>query len=87
MWMMHVFCARCRSYITTEIDSEINARAVVVAGSHNAAQRRITVDGQTRTLKEWAARLGIPLPSLHARLSKGWSERGAVTTPFGGAKN
>jgi hypothetical protein len=42
---------------------------------------RITVNGETLCLSEWAERTGIDVRTLWARLKKGWSESAAVTTP------
>lgn len=43
---------------------------------------RITVDGLTLTVVEWARRLGISEQTIHNRLCDGWSEQDAVFTPI-----
>ena len=45
--------------------------------------RLITFDGKTRTLQDWATHTGINQPSLHYRLSAGWSIKDALTVPVG----
>lgn len=44
--------------------------------------RRITWNGETHTLKEWASRLGGTHSALTGRLHQGWSEHDAIATPF-----
>lgn len=45
---------------------------------------RITIDGVTRTVTEWAEFRGLKLITLHFRLARrGWSERDAVMLPVG----
>lgn len=50
---------------------------------HGRPARRFTVHGQTRTLNEWAAMLGLTNIALQARLRKGWTIEQAVTVPKG----
>lgn len=42
---------------------------------------RLTVDGATKTLHEWASEKGINPRTLQKRLNSGWSHQNAVTTP------
>lgn len=51
-----------------------------------ASMRRrfgVTIDGVTMTYSEWAARAGISLNSLKARIAAGWDMKRAVTEPRG----
>lgn len=41
----------------------------------------LTLDGKTRSLNDWARRLGISPNVLHSRLHAGWSVERALTTP------
>lgn len=43
--------------------------------------RRITWQGETKCLSEWAEQLGINYKTMHTRLSNGWSVQRAFTTP------
>lgn len=45
--------------------------------------RRITVDGVTRTLVEWAKHSGLPSDVIRHRLNVGWPVAKAVTEPSG----
>jgi hypothetical protein len=47
----------------------------------------LTVDGVTRPLPEWADLCGISHKVICLRLHRGWSAKGAVTTPIRGAKS
>ena len=42
------------------------------------ASRRITLNGRTQCLAEWAAELGVPAPTIHGRLARGWSVERAL---------
>jgi len=46
------------------------------------SNRRIAVDGVTRTLAEWAERSGIPYKTVHARLKAGALPRDAIFQPL-----
>lgn len=43
--------------------------------------RRVTFNGETLSLPEWAARVGITRESLRDRLDSGWTVEMAMTTP------
>jgi hypothetical protein len=45
--------------------------------------RRITIDGVTRCVTEWAEVCGIDSSIIQTRLQKGWDEKLAVTAPIG----
>jgi len=53
--------------------------------SQQARNRRnnrvVTFNGDTKILSEWADAAGIPVNTLHNRLSRGWSVARALTTP------
>jgi hypothetical protein len=49
-----------------------------LAAEDEVRKRKITVDGRTRTLREWAQHSGVPLNTLYQRLHAGWTEREAV---------
>jgi hypothetical protein len=44
--------------------------------------RRVTIDGQTMLLCEWADHLGLSRSTVLGRVSKGWSEVEAILTPI-----
>jgi DNA-binding XRE family transcriptional regulator len=46
---------------------------------HNGWGRKLTYQGETITLQEWGARLGIPTSTIHRRLARGWSVERALT--------
>lgn len=45
--------------------------------------RRLTLDGETRLIVEWAEHTGIPVGTLHGRLKHGWPIRRVLTEPVG----
>lgn len=47
---------------------------------------RLTCQGRTMLMVEWAEETGIPLGTLHARLKRGWPEERAILTPVRRAK-
>lgn len=43
--------------------------------------RVITVDGESKTMAEWAEISGLKLTTIWARIAKGWDEKAAVSVP------
>lgn len=50
--------------------------------SNRRSSRLLTCGGVTKTLKQWAADLGVTSTAIRARLRQGQSESQALTTPF-----
>lgn len=48
---------------------------------NRSSNRRLKVDGETKTLVEWSECSGIPSDILSKRLAIGWTEKRAVSTP------
>lgn len=48
--------------------------------------RRLTFDGRTQTMAEWARELGMGVTTLHERLDMGWSIERALTTSVRGRR-
>jgi hypothetical protein len=44
--------------------------------------RHITHDGQTLTVSQWAAAVGLKAATIYTRLHNGWSPAAAITTPL-----
>jgi hypothetical protein len=57
------------------------ATAKEQANNWKTRNRRITYNGETLTVPQWAERLGLTRESLRDRLDSGWSIERAVTTP------
>lgn len=47
------------------------------------SNRKLTLNGVTRLLIEWAEETGIPMKYIHKRLDRGWSIQRALTQPVG----
>ena len=46
--------------------------------------KELTYNGETKTIKEWAAELEMPWPTLYDRVNRnGWSVEDAIETPLG----
>lgn len=52
-------------------------------GVNMRSNRLLTVDGETLTVVEWAARTGIGEGAIRSRIQRGWSDRDAVTFDVG----
>lgn len=50
--------------------------------SNRSTNRYLTYQGRTLNVTEWSAEIGISREVLYNRLSKGWSEERALTTPL-----
>lgn len=44
--------------------------------------RRITYNGETKTVPQWAAEIGINPSTIHSRLNSGWSVEKTLTDPL-----
>lgn len=51
---------------------------------NRSVARRLTVDGLTKSVKDWADAIGLRYHTLLARLDSGMEHRRAVTMPLGG---
>lgn len=50
--------------------------------------KELTFNGKTQTIKEWAAELEMPWPTLYDRVNRnGWSTEEALTIPLGGRRS
>ena len=50
----------------------------------NLRIRELTYAGKTQTIREWAAELDMPWPTLYDRINRnGWSVEEALCTPLG----
>lgn len=52
--------------------------------SNNQRKNRfVTISGQTKTLAQWAAEIGIKYVTARSRIRYGWSDDDALTIPTG----
>lgn len=50
--------------------------------------KELTFEGRTQTIKEWAAELEMPWPTLYDRINRnGWTVEEALTIPLGGRRS
>jgi hypothetical protein len=54
--------------------------------NNKSSNRIIAHNGDTKTLEQWAAAIGIGASGLHARFARGWSTEKALSTPPRGKK-
>jgi hypothetical protein len=61
-----------------------NCRWITLAAQqrNRTNNHKLTIDGQSRTLTEWAERSGVGEGTIRYRLSRGWSAGQAVNTPL-----
>ena len=59
-----------------------------VQSNNTCRNHYITVDGDTKTISQWAEKVGIPSRTIAARINVlGWPPQEAVLTPLRGARN
>lgn len=58
----------------------------ITQGRNKRNNRKITVDGSTRCLSEWAELTGLKRETISRRLALGWSPNDAVSVKLRGAK-
>lgn len=51
-------------------------------GTNRRNNRIITIDGVSHTATEWEKLNGMKHGTIYNRISKGWTEYDAITTPF-----
>lgn len=52
-----------------------------VQANNTRKNRFITIDGETKTVAQWARVYGVNPDLIHCRIRRGWSEQDAVTVP------
>lgn len=57
------------------------ATRAVQARNHRR-NRRVTINGETRLISDWANHFGIILTTVYSRLGKGWNEADALSKPL-----
>lgn len=50
-------------------------------GNNTRVNHRITLDGKTQTMSQWADEMGVKPRLIAVRLARGWNEEEAVRTP------
>lgn len=66
---------------TQEEETKKKPRA---AKRENLKIKELTYHGETKTIKEWAAEIEMPWPTLYDRVNRnGWSTEEAIETPLG----
>ena len=74
---------------TEEVKPEEPAKPKTTARKPKSLKvTEITYKGETKSLKEWAAELQIPYPTLYDRINRnGWSIEDAIRIPLGVSRN
>lgn len=50
----------------------------------NLKIKELTYNGETKSIKDWAAKIGMPTPTLYDRVNRnGWTVEEAIETPLG----
>ena len=71
----------------TEEPSESNSEAPKEVKKPSLKIKDLTYDGKTQSIKEWAAELEMPWPTLYDRVNRnGWTVEEALTIPLGGRR-
>ena len=55
-----------------------------VQANNRSKNKRLTLNGETKTLSEWADIVEIPYDTLKRRSLSGWSDEKTLTTPLRG---
>ena len=71
----------------TKAPSESDSDAPKEVKKPSLKIKELTYDGKTQSIKEWAAELEMPWPTLYDRVNRnGWSVEEALTIPLGGRR-
>lgn len=52
-----------------------------IQANNTSQNKKLTFDGETKTLSEWADLVDIPYDTIKRRIQCGWSDEKALTTP------
>lgn len=58
----------------------------IIQANNKRNNRRLTLNGKTMTVSQWASALGINASTLHSRLCSGWGTEKALSTPTSKSK-
>jgi len=75
-WLVHSFCLDCDAWRDVILHPSLNHK-----NTSATAQALFTCNGQTKSLKEWAAFNGMTIDGLRQRLYRGWTMQRAIETP------
>lgn len=71
-----------------EVEEEIEEEEPKAIKKPSLKIKELTYDGRTQTIKEWAAELEMPWPTLYDRVNRnGWTVEEALTIPLGGRRS
>lgn len=75
------WCGQCVE--CTALGRKLNCRwaSWMTQARNTRHNRRISIGGVTKCVSEWAETMGLPRETIYRRLSSGWSDEAAVTTP------
>lgn len=67
-----------------EVSEETKQNAKPKAKKSNLKLTELTYNGETKSIKEWAAEINIPWPTLYDRVNRnGWTVKDAIEIPLG----
>lgn len=73
--------------VEAENDEPENEEAPKEVKKPSLKIKELTFNGKTQTIKEWAAELEMPWPTLYDRVNRnGWTTEEALTIPLGGRR-
>lgn len=71
-----------------EVDNDADEEEPKTIKKPSLKIKELTYDGRTQTIKEWAAELEMPWPTLYDRINRnGWTTEEALTIPLGGRRS
>lgn len=71
-----------------EVEEEVEEEEPKAIKKPSLKIKELTYNGRTQTIKEWAAELEMPWPTLYDRVNRnGWTVEEALTIPLGGRRS
>lgn len=81
---MGYWCGKCAECSANNQPANCRWATLIEQANNTSANRRISFNGETLTLSQWAVKTKITVGAIHARLKRGWSLEQALTVKMRG---
>ncbi len=76
------WCGHCDECVTFQRERNVRWGTVIEQANNKRSNHLLTLNNDTHTIAEWSRILNVSYNSLSTRVSRGWSDERALTTPL-----